>query len=158
MIGLNVELTNSDSDSQLKRSVKSLARQLMATFDLLLSFFDSKSSQLKLDIQKILVEAAFDRFLFRTWLFRFCEKKQIVLANLYTSLAVDELTELALLTPGGYLSFISGFFSKHDPMSHVAAECMFNADMENFLFDKLYAKQMDRYELFEESNVSFLCL
>ncbi len=156
IVSLSSRPDQSESDSQQKKSVKNLSRKLTATFDLVLSFFDSKSSQLKLDIQQIVVEAAFDRYLFRTWLFRFCERREVVLGNLYIGLAVDELRELRMDTvgPTSYLSCVSGYFSIGDPMSKFAGECMFNDDMENLLFDKLYAKQMEKYEMFEESNVS----
>lgn len=152
MIHLTID-THPTDPKQLNQLKTDLQHKLNETFESLLSFFDSKSASVKLALQSMLIRSAFDRYLFRVWLFRFFENDSMCRMNLYDGLDTNELAH----EETSYLSCLAKFF-KNKELSEVTGKCLLNDELENLFFDKLYAKQMEKYSIFEQPTdvINFL--
>lgn len=126
--------------SLVKKQKKDIVRRLIESLDNLLSFFNSKSIVLKMEIQNLSITSAFDRYLFREYLFDYLRHERTIQVNVFGN-------ESEHFKNTDYLECLETCFESSN-------ESLLNDEYENLFFDKFYSKLMEKYQIFEAANVN----
>ena len=143
------------NQAEIKKYKKDSCKKMNENFGKILSFLDSKSNKLKLEIHAVLLESSFDRYLLRKYLFKYLEHEKTMSISLFE----DEPDKLRQILQNPFYLDCLNKLAHTDCIlvenCHLKS-CLINDEFENLFFDKFYKNQMEKYQIFETDKVGFI--